>query len=123
MVTVKVLDNQTGESLPNAHVYPIVNGSPDYSRGSSTNLDGIAQISASTGEALQVTFIGYENYTFPVTSGMLFNPLVTARMTSSINNLNEAVIIGEKTKKKDWTMEIVLVIAVISVIAIISQIK
>jgi hypothetical protein len=107
MIAVKVLDNQTGEVLPNAHVFPLDNGIPAYNRGSSTSLDGIAEVHASPGEELKVTFVGYEDYIFEVTSGIVFDPnfeyqIQTIGLDPADNMLEEAVIFGSKSKRSFW---------------------
>lgn len=122
MVSIKVLDNQTGGSLPNAHVYPIVNGVPDYTRGSSTNLDGNAQINATVGEWVQVTFIGFEDQRVAISPGMMFGATMIVRMNQAVNQLGEALVFTEQSIKKDWTTEIVVALAVVVILVILANI-
>lgn len=119
MIAIKVLDNQTGEALPNAHVFPLEFGIPAYHKGTSTNLDGIAELAASPGDEIKITFVGYEDHVFDVTSGIVFDPsfeyhLQTIGLDPADNMLDAAVVFGSKSERS-YLPEIITIAFVVAI--------
>lgn len=85
-----VLDEE-GEPLPGASV--LVEGSR---QGTSTNVDGKFQIAnVKVGSKIRVSYVGYETTTVTWTGGEL-----KVKLGSSLNNLDEVVVVGFGTQKK-----------------------
>ncbi|MCR5519641.1 MAG: TonB-dependent receptor [Bacteroidales bacterium] len=90
-VTGVVTDAATGESVIGAGVF--VKGT---SIGTVTSIDGQFSISASIGQEIVVSSLGYKDYTFTVSGP---GP-VEVRMASSAEFLNEVVVVGYGTAKR-----------------------
>ena len=91
-VTGKVTDAQTGSPLPGATVV-IAN----TNKGTSTDMDGNYQIQAEPGNELTYSFIGYESKTV-----ILDNQTnIDVSLSSSTEKLDEVVVIGYGTVKKE----------------------
>ena len=86
----KVIDSQTGEPLTGAYI--TVNGTKKVAV---TNLDGEFTIDAKPGDQLVVTSLGYEKMQVRATNNL------TVSMTSTATMLNETVVVGYNTQKRN----------------------
>lgn len=86
----KVIDSQTGEPLTGAYI--TVNGTKKVAV---TNLDGEFTIDAKPGDQLVVTSLGYEKMQVRATNNL------TVSMTSTATTLNETVVVGYNTQKRN----------------------
>ncbi|RED92017.1 TonB-linked SusC/RagA family outer membrane protein [Marinoscillum furvescens DSM 4134] len=99
-ITGKVMDEE-GEGLPGATV--LVKGTEN---GTITDLDGNYAISASEGDILTVSFVGFEAQEFTVGSSTIIN----ATLRSDLQALDEVVVIGYgEMKRSDVTGSVVSV--------------
>jgi len=91
-ITGSVIDSQSGESIPGVSVF--VKGS---SKGTVTDKQGKFTLSnVEPNSVLLISFMGYEKQEVPVGSSHQF----TIRLVSSIQNLDEVVVVGYGTQKK-----------------------
>jgi outer membrane receptor for ferrienterochelin and colicin len=79
--TGKVVDAENNQPLPGATV--VVKGTK---KGTVTDFDGNFSIDASTGDMLEVSFLGYESATVAASNG------VVVRLAMSFNELGEVVV-------------------------------
>lgn len=91
LINGTVVDNTSGKSLQGVSV--LVKGTK---RGVSTNAEGSFSIQAQTGDALVVSFVGYEGKEVAVTN---LSPLKIV-LTERASALEEAVVIGYGTQRK-----------------------
>lgn len=89
-VTGRVTDEK-GEGISNVSV--IIKGK---TRGTMTKTDGSFSISASTGETLVFSGVGYKNYSVVVATETSINPT----MAADASNLSDVVVVGYGTQKK-----------------------
>ena len=90
--TVKgiVSDGVDNMPIPGANV--IIEGT---STGTSTDFDGVYQLEVSSGDVLQISFVGYGTQTITVANQKTINITL-----NSDNSLDEVVIVGYGTRKK-----------------------
>ncbi|MBQ9887896.1 MAG: TonB-dependent receptor [Bacteroidales bacterium] len=90
-VTVTVLD-ETGAPVIQAGVMVV-----STKTGGVTDLDGKATVQARVGDALEITFIGYETQTVTVPQSRA----ITVTLVPSSTTLEETVVVGYGTQKKE----------------------
>lgn len=90
IVKGKVIDAQTGEPLTGAYI--TVNGTKKVAV---TNVDGEFSIDAKPGDELVVTSLGYEKTMVRASNN------ITVSMTSTATMLNETVVVGYSTQKRN----------------------
>lgn len=66
------------------------------STGTTTDIDGKFSISATPGQVLQISYIGYETYELKITQANTYN----VTMKEQHNDLDEVVVVGYGTMKK-----------------------
>lgn len=88
----KITDAGTNETLPGVNI--IIKGT---TTGSVSNLDGEYTISASAGQVLVFSFLGYASKEIIVTSSA---SIINVAMEASVTGLDEVVVIGYGTVKK-----------------------
>lgn len=91
-ITGKVTDAESGEPLPGVTI--VVKGT---TIGTITNFDGDYSLMAETGQTLAFSYIGYTAQELVVSDGNMIN----IQLVQSIENLEEVVVIGYGTVKKE----------------------
>lgn len=101
IITGTVTAESDGSALPGLTV--LIKGT---TKGTATDADGKYSISASSGDVLQFSFIGYETQEVSVGS----QSIIDMRMAASVSTLSEVVVIGfGEREKKDLTGSIATV--------------
>jgi TonB-dependent starch-binding outer membrane protein SusC len=90
-ITGKVLDLANGEAIPGANV--LIKGS---NTGTVSDLDGNFKVSASVGDVLVVSFVGYLSEEVEVQG----TSPITVKLVADIQSLDELVVIGYGTMRK-----------------------
>ncbi len=90
-ITGSVSDSQTGESLIGVNVQIL-----GTTVGTVTNVDGTFTITASSGQSLVFSYVGYESRTIEITD----QTTLDVAMTLSYERLDEVVVVGYGTMKR-----------------------
>lgn len=90
-ITGKVLSQTDNSPIPGASV--LIKGS---TKGASTDFDGVLSLNVSTGDVLEVSFLGFTTKLVPVGN----QKELTIVLAESTNTLDEIVVVGYGTQRK-----------------------
>lgn len=111
-ITRTIIDKITKESLPGAHVFKIESGIETLI--ASSDLNGVVHLDGISRDAdVKVTFIGYEDL-YQKAGALGFE------MEENVQKVDEAVVVGKKSKpkKKNYTPYIVAGVLLLVALAI-----